>query len=162
MKETLFAVECILDNLRRVFQVINEQSKKIERDTGITGPQLWALKIICQNEPISVKGIAAKMYLNPATVVGILDRIELKGLVSRKREKSDKRFVKVELTVAGKELIRNAPEIAQNRIVEGLGELSPTKLRYISEGLEQLVRLLDAQEIKPRPMLSLGTSIQPK
>jgi len=38
----------IIDNIRRVFQVVNEQSKKAKRETGITGPQLWAIKVIAE------------------------------------------------------------------------------------------------------------------
>ena len=44
----------IINNLRRVFQVVNEQSKKVERQTGLTGPQLWAIKTIAQEAPIMV------------------------------------------------------------------------------------------------------------
>ncbi len=62
----------IIDNLRRVFQVVNGQSKKAERETGLTGPQLWAIKTISQGAPIMVSEIARQMYLHPATVVGIL------------------------------------------------------------------------------------------
>ena len=73
----------IIDNLRRVFQVVNEQSKKAEHETGLTGPQLWAIKTIAQEAPIMVSEIARRMYLHPATVVGILDRLEKQGLVVR-------------------------------------------------------------------------------
>ena len=44
------AIADIFDNLRRVYQVINEQSKKAKKQTGITGPQLWAIKMIAELE----------------------------------------------------------------------------------------------------------------
>ena len=75
----------IIDNLRRVFQVVNEQSKKSERQTGLTSPQLWAIKTIAQEAPIMVSEIARRMYLHSATVVGILDRLEKQGLAARIR-----------------------------------------------------------------------------
>ena len=28
----------IVDNLRRIFQILNEQSKKVENETGLTSP----------------------------------------------------------------------------------------------------------------------------
>ena len=87
-------VSIIIDNIRRVFKAVNEQSKKAEHETGITGPQLWAIKIIGDLSPVRVSDLARHMYLHPATVVGILDRLESGKLVKRVRSKDDKRVVK--------------------------------------------------------------------
>jgi DNA-binding MarR family transcriptional regulator len=76
MTDKSITVAEITDNLRRVFQVVNELSKKAERETGLTGPQLWAIKVIAEAAPIKVSDLARRMYLHPATVVGILDRLE--------------------------------------------------------------------------------------
>lgn len=144
----------IIDNLRRVFQVVNEQSKKAERETGLTGPQLWAIKTIAQEAPIMVSEIARCMYLHPATVVGILDRLEKQGLVLRVRSTDDRRVVKVELTRQGRALVKKAPEVAQGLLVSGLENLGAQKLKNISEGLDQMVDILGAQNIPPQLILS--------
>ena len=144
----------ILDNMRRVFQVVNEQSKKVERETGLTGPQLWAIKTIAQGAPIMVSEIARQMYLHPATVVGILDRLEKQDLVTRMRSQEDRRVVRVELTARGAALVKKAPEVAQGLLVSGLERLPITRLKNIAEGLDQLVALLGAQGIPPQLMLS--------
>ena len=69
-----------IDNLRRVFQVIQEYSKKVEHTTGLTSPQLWAIKVLAEAAPVMVSELARRMYLHPATVVGILTRLESHGL----------------------------------------------------------------------------------
>ena len=148
------AVAEIIDNLRRVFQVVNEQSKKVEKETGLTGPQLWAIKTIAQEAPIMVSEIARHMYLHPATVVGILDRLEKQGLVARIRSTEDRRVVRVELTAKGRALVRKAPEVAQGLLVEGLENLSASNLKNISHGLDQMVDILGAQNIPPQLILS--------
>lgn len=144
----------IVDNLRRVFQVVNEQSKKAERATGLTGPQLWAIKTIAEAEPLMVSEIARRMYLHPATVVGILDRLEKQGLVVRVRSTEDRRVVKVELTRQGKALVRKAPEVAQGLLVAGLEKLNPADLKNIARGLDQMAAILGAQDIPPQLILS--------
>ena len=144
----------IIDNLRRVFQVVNEQSKRAERETGLTGPQLWAIKTIAQEAPIMVSDIARRMYLHPATVVGILDRLEKQGLVLRVRSTEDRRVVKVELTRQGRALVKKSPEVAQGLLVSGLEKLGALKLKNISEGLDQMVDILGAQNIPPQLILS--------
>jgi DNA-binding MarR family transcriptional regulator len=143
-----------IDNLRRVFQVVNEHSKRAERETGLTGPQLWAIKTIAQEAPIMVSEIARQMYLHPATVVGILDRLEARGLVARVRSTEDRRIVRVELTKQGESLVKKAPEVAQGLLVAGLEKIATKELKYIAQGLERMVEILGAQGIPPRLILS--------
>jgi DNA-binding MarR family transcriptional regulator len=144
----------IIDNLRRVFQVVNEQSKKAEKETGLTGPQLWAIKTIAQEAPIMVSEIARSMYLHPATVVGILDRLEKQGLAARIRSTEDRRVVRVELTTQGRALVTRAPEVAQGLLVAGLEKLGSDKLKNIAQALDQMAGILGAQNIPPRLILS--------
>ena len=154
MSKRLDTVSEIINNLRRVFQVVNEQSKKVEKKTGLTGPQLWAIKTIAQEAPIMVSEIARRMYLHPATVVGILDRLEKQDLVARVRSTIDKRVVRVELTKRGQGLLKKAPEVAQGLLVSGLEQLKTKNLETIAASLEQLVAILGAQGIPPKLILS--------
>jgi MarR family transcriptional regulator, organic hydroperoxide resistance regulator len=144
----------IIDNLRRVFHVVNTQSKRAEHETGLTGPQLWAIKIIAQEAPIMVSEIARRMYLHPATMVGILDRLEKQGLAVRTRSTDDRRVVKVELTGQGRALVKKSPEVAQGLLVAGLEKLGSDKLKNIARTLDQMVEILGAQNIPPQLFLS--------
>ena len=132
--DTSTRVATIVDNIRRVFQVINEQSKRVEKVTGITGPQLWAIKRIAENAPIKGAELARRMYLHPTTI--------------------DRRVMEVNLTEQGKELVRSAPEVAQGILVQGLEKLPEERLLKISEGIEELIRILDARDIPPQLMRS--------
>jgi len=155
-------VSNIIDNLRRVIQVVNEQSKRAEHETGLTGPQLWAIKIIAECAPIKVSDLARKMYLHPATVVGIIDRLESRGLVERKRSTKDRRVVEIVLTIQGNEMVNQSPEVAQGLLVIGLEALTDNKLVNISEGLEQLVKIFGAQEIPQQLILTSEINMSQK
>jgi DNA-binding MarR family transcriptional regulator len=144
----------IFDNLRRVFQVVHEHSRRVEKDTGLTGPQVWAIRVIADHEPIKISGIAKRMYLHVATVVGIIDRLEARGLARRTRDTKDRRVVYVELTKEGRSLVASAPQVAQGKLLSGLEELPDRKLKTIHAGLEMMVRLLNAQKLPPRLILS--------
>jgi len=152
------AVSKITDDVRRVFQVVNEQSKKARRETGLTGPQLWAIKMIGELSPVRVSDLAARMYLHPATVVGILNRLELQGLINRMRTNEDRRVVKIALTDAGHAIVVKAPRVTQGLLLAGLEDLSLDKLQDISAGLEKLARILGAQELPPRLLLSFESN----
>ncbi|MBT0654649.1 MarR family winged helix-turn-helix transcriptional regulator [Geomobilimonas luticola] len=152
----------IIDNIRRVFQVINEQSKRAERETGLTGPQLWAIKIISESAPLKLSELARRMYLHPATVVGIIDRLEGRDYVTRTRSQEDRRVVEINLTPQGKKLVEHAPEVAQGLLVKGLEPLPEEMLVKIYDGLDQLVTILGAQEMLPRLFLSPEMNVPPQ
>ncbi len=114
----------IMDDIRRVFKAVNDQSKRAEHETGVTGPQLWTIKVIAESSPINLKDLASRMFVHPATVVGIIDRLEAKGLVTRTRSKGDRRNVEIDLTDSGRKLVAGSPEVAQGLLVKGLKSLS--------------------------------------
>jgi DNA-binding MarR family transcriptional regulator len=91
-KETIAGA---FDNLRRVVQVVHGYSKRSKQVGGLTGPQLWAIKVLAASAPIMVSELARRMYLHPSTVIGILDRLESRGLVKRTRSTEDRRVATV-------------------------------------------------------------------
>jgi DNA-binding MarR family transcriptional regulator len=154
MKQEVETVTGIIDNLRRVFQAINEYSRTAERSTGLTGPQLWALKLLAASAPLRVSGLARRMYLRPPTVVGILDRLEAKGLVRRSPSREDRRVVEIELTEQGRALVAQAPEVAQDMLMKGLDELSDEQFACVEQGMRLMVTVLGAEQLVPQPLHS--------
>ncbi|MDD5287348.1 MAG: MarR family transcriptional regulator [Desulfuromonadaceae bacterium] len=144
----------IIDNIRRIFQVITEKSNRVAHETGLTGPQLWVVKILEETSPLKVSDLAHRMYLHPATMVGLLDRLEGKNLVIRTRSETDRRVVYIDLTEHGRELVRKSPEVVQSLLVKGLEALAEQKLGNISTGLEQVVKILGAQSTSPQLIMS--------
>ena len=144
----------IVDNLRRIFQAINEYSKNAERMTGLTGPQLWAMKLLANSAPLRISELARLMYLRPATVVGIIDRLENKGLVSRTRSHTDRRAVDVVLTEAGQTIIAQSPEVAQVVLVHELESLSDEEFNRVADTMSLLASILGTSHITPQPLHS--------
>jgi DNA-binding MarR family transcriptional regulator len=150
LKSKSAMVAGILDDIRRVFFVLTEQSRKAEHESGLTGSQLWVDKMLDGASPMKVTDLARCMYLHPATMVGLLDRLEVKGLVQRSRSDKDRRVVHIIITAQGRELVRNTPEVVQGLLVKGLEPLTDKKVKVISDGLEQLVSILGIQEEPPQ------------
>ena len=144
----------VIDNLRRSIKAINEYSRNAEKETGLTGPQLWAIKLVAGSAPIKVSDLARRMYLHPATVVGILDRLESKGLVQRTRSTEDRRVVEIDLTEQGRVVVGQAPEVAQGMLVKGLESLSREKFSHVSESMREIVRILGAEDFPPQLLFS--------
>ena len=108
-------------NVRHLIQLLQTRSKKIRKDTGITGPQLLAMKTLFESPDLSISELARRIYLHPATVVGIVDRLEGQSFVKRRRSKEDLRQVNVRLTAKGKGVLRKAPGAARDLRAERFG-----------------------------------------
>ena len=148
------AIAGVVDNLRRIFQVVHGYSKRAERVGGLTGPQLWAVKVLSESGPVRVSELARRMYLHPSTVVGILDRLEARGIAARTRSRKDRRVVTAALTRKGRGLVSKVPEVAQGLLLSGLEGLSERDLEAVSDGLEVVVRILGARRLPPRLLFS--------
>lgn len=154
MTEQGETISKVIDNLRRAIQALNESYKATEKETGLTSAQLWAIKLIAAAAPIKVSVLARGMFLHPATIVGIIDRLEAKGLVVRTRSTEDRRVVELDLTNQGQELVAHAPEAAQIKLVKGLEALPKKSLQQVAAGMKQLVGILGAEENIPQLLFS--------
>lgn len=142
------AISEIMQSLRRIFKSIQDYSQEVSNEFGITGPQLWILKIISGNENPSLGELSKRMYLHPSSITGLVDRLEKKGYVLRDRGQEDRRVIKVQLTLEGKKLVRRAPNPIQGKMIYGLRKLRKGKLNLIYNSIQELVEIMEAQNLK--------------
>jgi DNA-binding MarR family transcriptional regulator len=102
------------------------------------------------------------MYLHPATVVGLIDRLVKKGLVLRTRSEQDRRTVEIALTGQGIDLLAAAPQVPQKLLVRGLEALPADRIKVVSGGLDELVRILGAEGLAPQLIRSSDVNVPPK
>ena len=77
-----------------------------------------------------------------STVNGIVDRLESKGLLFRRRGTDDKRRVYLEITEQGKEVTKSAPLLLQESFSAALRALSELEQASIALSLERVVKLI--------------------
>ena len=142
------AIAEIMQSLRRIFKAIQDYSYEVSDKFGTTGPQLWALKTISQNESLSLGELGRRMYLHPSTITGLIDRLEKKGLVERDRDQTDRRVIKLRLTSKGKGLVKRAPNPIQGKMIYGLRKLKRKELNSIYHSVQKLVEVVEVQDVK--------------
>ncbi|MXN65015.1 MarR family transcriptional regulator [Stappia sp. GBMRC 2046] len=146
----------VLRSIRRIMRAVDIQSKQVMKTVGLTVPQVVILQTIKDEGAITSKRLAEGANLSPATVVTILDKLEAKSLVERKRDTRDRRVVYTSLTRAGKEALRTAPPLLHHAFSARFGELSPERRRQIIEALEDVAEMMGAKEIEAAPVLHVA------
>jgi DNA-binding MarR family transcriptional regulator len=67
----------------------------------MTFPQYNVLLTLGRNGPMQMNSLGEQMLVAPANVTGLIDRIEAKGYVRRRRDPNDRRLWVIELTEEG-------------------------------------------------------------
>jgi DNA-binding MarR family transcriptional regulator len=146
----------ILQSIRRIIRAVDIHSRKLFSTSKLTGPQLLSLITIAENGPLTSVDLGKQIYLSPSTIVGILDRLEQKELVSRTRDREDRRRVFVEVTPTGRKVVEDAPSPLQDRLAEALINLPDLERATIALSLERIVDLMEAGQIDAAPILETG------
>ena len=142
------AVSETMQSLRRIIKSLQDYSQTVYSHFGITGPQLWVLKTIHQNGSLSLGELSRRMFINPSTITGVVDRLEKKKYVLRTRNEKDRRIVKVQLTPEGDRLARKSPNPIQGKMIYGLRKLKKDEIFAICQSVEKLVEIMEAQDVK--------------
>src|ERR1035438_4650301 len=90
----------LLDHLARVGRRAAETSMS---PGGLRPRHLIALKLLSENGPASQQRLADALSLDPSNVVGLLNELEERGLITRRRDPADRRRHIVELSAGGQE-----------------------------------------------------------
>ncbi|HEX6536648.1 MAG TPA: MarR family transcriptional regulator [Gemmatimonadaceae bacterium] len=129
-----------LDGIRRIVQALRVSARAAERRLGISGAQLFVLHTLSEAPAESLNDLAARTFTHQSSVSVVVDRLVRRKLVSRTRSPEDGRRVVLELTPAGRRLIRSSPEVAQIRLIEALRALPASDCRSLSRMLHRIVR----------------------
>ena len=150
-------IEDVLIALRRVIRATDLHSRHLAKTTGLTAPQILLLKTIRDKGDKTIGEIASDMSLSQATVTTIIDRLEKREFVYRKRSERDKRNVFAYLTEKGMEILRNAPMPLQDQFTFQFENLQEWEQNMILSSLQRIAEMMDAQYIDASPLLDLGT-----
>src|SRR6266545_4170113 len=86
------AIKESLRDLRNQLALLNHQ---VGARVELKDVDLDCLELISRHGPLSPSALARRAGLHPATVTGILDRLERGGWIARQRDPSDRRAVTV-------------------------------------------------------------------
>ena len=130
----------VVQSLRRLFKGIHQYSKALQRRSGLSSPQAWALTILDAERGLSLRELAERMYAHPSTVSGIMDRLVSHGWVRRETDTRDRRGIRLSLTPAGRRLLRSSPPAVQVGLRRTLVAMPSARLRALRESLEEVAR----------------------
>lgn len=146
--------------LRRILRATELGSKQLARTYKLTTSQLIVLEILSERGAATAGAIAARARLSQATVTALVDKLEKRGLVGRRRGELDRRQVWIELLPAGRRALSEVPGTLQTRFRDKFEDLEDWEQAYIVAALERVAALLDADKLDAAPVLDVGEIVE--
>ncbi|OOG25676.1 MarR family transcriptional regulator [Thioalkalivibrio denitrificans] len=140
------AAQSIIRQLRVVFRALQNHSRSIEKACGVSAAQLWALWELHNAPGLRVGDLSHRLLIHPSTASNMLDKLESKHLVERRRTGMDQRVVSLFLTPRGEDLLRAAPAPAEGELNRALQALPGQQLAALESGLAALLEHMQAHD----------------
>jgi DNA-binding MarR family transcriptional regulator len=153
---TVAAKEDVLIAIRKIIRATDLHSRQLTKSVGLTAPQLLVLRAIRDLGAVAISRLSSEVSLSQATVTTILDRLEKRGLVDRRRSEQDKRVVHALLTDAGRAVVESAPTPLQEAFSVRFEQLEAWEQSLILSALQRVAAMMDADDIDASPFLELG------
>jgi MarR family transcriptional regulator, organic hydroperoxide resistance regulator len=116
---------------------------------GLTGPQRMVMQVLVQSEGLSLKELSARLSLAHSTVSGIVDRLQARGMVVRRRDKADGRATVIAPSAMVRDFLANRmPELAISPLTEALRGASTNEQTTVLRGLRKLRTLIEQSRAK--------------
>jgi len=136
-------LSALANDLRRMWHTLVSGMQHTERLEGLQRQQFWVLGALAEG-PRRMSDLAECAQTSQASLTGIVDRLEERGLVERVRSSGDRRVVEVALTIDGRAEMRASHARMLERIDEVLSPLS-------AEERAQFARLVAKINASERP-----------
>lgn len=104
----------------------------------LTLAQYNVLLALRRTEPdgLGCREVGERLVSRDPDITRLLDRLEVRGFVSRHRERPDRRVVRAQITRQGLELLEKLDELTEKLRVRHLGHLGPRQLEAFKALLE--------------------------
>jgi DNA-binding MarR family transcriptional regulator len=127
--------------LERGFDTYNQALRRRHR---VTGAQLAMLRIVAEQEPVTLARLRSQLAMHPATIGQLIDRIVRLGLLSRRRAGGDGRVRELTLTARGRRLLARTPLAGPVRLRAMPADRA--RLRRLAAAFHDAIQLFGLEE----------------
>jgi len=117
-----------------------QEGEQMMKAAGLTGTQYNVLRILRGAEPegLPCSGIGERMISRDPDMTRLLDRMEKQSLISRERQKTDRRVIKTRITPEGLKLLKKLDEPVHDLHKKQFRHMTAARLKQLAELLVEV------------------------
>ncbi len=127
-----------LDRLDRAFMRMGRRHAMALADTGLTGGQFMMLRILAHSGPLHPSSLAHEFAVTLASITAAVKRLVRDGLVKRYEDQNNRRYVIIEMTKKGHEVLKQAESRRRDIMREMFSRATLKELSELTELVERL------------------------
>jgi MarR family 2-MHQ and catechol resistance regulon transcriptional repressor len=124
--------------LARCYRAVSQIAERSIAKTGLGLSDFAALEALLHKGPLTITEIQSRVPLATGSMTAAVDRLERKGLVTRRDDPRDRRAKILELTPEGKRVVEAAFELHAMELEAAMAILNGAERRQLSGLLKKL------------------------
>lgn len=145
-----------MDSPTQLIETILDLDSSVQRQLRLIMPESWlnsamplsatrALFAIERGHANTPRGVAEALGVSRTSVTGMLDRLEADHLITRTLDSADRRSFLLEVTDAGRQLVRDLAILRREQLALALRSMDVSSLESLKLGLEALMQAMQQQ-----------------
>lgn len=132
--------ERIFITLLKMADALGQEAERLTRAAELTGTQYNVLRILrgAGPEGLPCRGIGDRMIAHDPDITRLLDRMEKRGLITRERQKDDRRVVKTRITPHGLALLKPLDQPMRDLHKRQFRHMAGARLKTLCDLLEEI------------------------
>jgi len=128
--------------LLKAADALGQEAEQLTHTASLTGTQYNVLRILrgAGPEGLACRGIGERMITHDPDITRLLDRMEKNGLITRERQKDDRRVVKTRITPHGLELLKPLDQPMRDLHKQQFRHMAGGRLKTLYSLLEEIRR----------------------
>ena len=127
-------VEAVMAAADTLMRVVARSVAEVE--DIVNTPQLRVLVLIHTHGPQNLGGVAAELGVHASNATRICDRLVAADLLQRREDPADRRYIRLELTREGKELVDTVLQHRRQAIAEVISRMPAGRRPALAAALE--------------------------
>jgi MarR family transcriptional regulator, organic hydroperoxide resistance regulator len=126
--------------LQKAADKLAMQAEQLLKSNGLTGAQYNVLRILRGAEPqgLACSSIAERMISHDPDMTRLLDRMEKRNLITRRRQSDDRRVVKTRITSSGLELLKRLDPTVRELHKRQFAHIAAARIRTLADLLDEI------------------------
>ncbi|HWZ98519.1 MAG TPA: MarR family transcriptional regulator [Candidatus Dormibacteraeota bacterium] len=114
---------------------LGQQAEQLLKSHGLTGTQYNVLRILrgAGQDGLPCRSVGDRMISHDPDMTRLLDRMEKRGLITRERQKDDRRVVKTRITAQGMEMLKRLDQPVREMHKQQFQHMNATKLKQLAD-----------------------------
>ena len=130
---------------KRAFALMDEATERELAALSVNGREFAVLTLVDAEGAASQQRLAARIGVDRTTMVALIDALEAKRLVGRRRDPSDRRAYIVEATPAGRKTLQAALKAVKLAEQQVLASLTASESAALKQALQRLAQVPPTQ-----------------